>query len=494
MATLGNENRRHRGSESSSAYRLSHCDAQPQRGILASQYNVATWPYDGESLNQGSVSSPFSIIQFAMIVEEEDYHVHTFTQLCSDGRLADVSIADLVTWSKQYPEFAFLSPRTQEWAGQERNIIVCDASLKMMDESTSNTHLSISFDLRTQYDLSGYEALQCTTRFYDDRDMALNNDSLKEENVHCEFVPDNGRLRLAFGSAFWVDRISQYHAMTKDEVDNSLTRLTATQDLFGFQRGSEKAECLLTIFWRFRPTRNSTEAGGLRWRAVTLSDALSIEQRWGGEEHQTIANHGEPISLTSSSINIPFHYHTQSSGLPLDFHAAHHTYATHHPQPPQLSLNTLTSMSISDFDPNTSAVPSTATDYSHHSFAPSTVTDHSFTHETFDFTGGHMTMSGAEAFNPVISMTAYDGFTGQYGFVKQEGFSGLDMTCSVSNAELVHIGVPDTPDSACYPTQATWQHLDFLPQTYEHVGMGGEVYHDGGLGADARLWGMHSPF
>ncbi|KAF2128124.1 hypothetical protein P153DRAFT_387085 [Dothidotthia symphoricarpi CBS 119687] len=487
MATLGNERRRHRGNESSSAYHLTHCHAQPQRGAPASNYsaNVATWPY-APSLNLAPSPNKFSITHFAMVVEDGEHTVCTISELHPSGRLPDLEIADSAAWQIQYPEFDFLSPQIQEWARQDEKILVCDASLNTVVENRANAQLSITFDLHSQCDLSGFKALQCSTRFYDDMDTTPDN-GLSKQNTCCEFDPESGSLQLAFGSAFWVDRMSQYQAMSESEVDSSLMQLTATQNVYGIQQSSGKVERILTILWHFRQTSDTTEVGSVKWRAVTFTPA---ERKWE-EEPQTIVSHHEDLDPTSTPVLY--------QQLPLDF-PTHYAYPVQHPHPPQLSLNTLASMCVPDFDPNASAAPSTATDYSHPSLAPSTATDHSFPSEIYDFSARHMAISGPEAFEPVINMASYDSFgshalAGQ-GF-EQDRFPGLGMACSVDTG-LIHGSVPDTPDSACYPVKAPWLQMDFLPQVYGQVVRGDGVYHDEGMGGhvdvDSGLWNLASPF
>jgi hypothetical protein len=226
----------------------------------------------------------YVVTDFSMIVEGGDQPVHDFTQSIRDGRQQDWHVTDNTMWNRQYPEFAFLQKQADEWTKKCQKVLVCDASIKVLTEARPGAHLSISFDLHSQRDLRLFDSLECTTRFYDDGEMDADplldgphSQDLKEHRTLCEYTPDphgsTGRLRLAFGSRFWVNRMSKYQSLRhKDDslVSRSLMKLTATQDVYGISLSSAP-ECILTILWRFRQTRESDEVGVMKWRAVFFS-------------------------------------------------------------------------------------------------------------------------------------------------------------------------------------------------------------------------------
>jgi transcriptional enhancer factor len=410
----------------------------------------------GLGLHGASEMSPYAVTDFTMMVEDEGQPVHDFTQLSSTGRLQDLNVADNSTWHRQYPEFVFLQKQTEEWTKKQQKVLVCDASIKVMTETRPNAHLSIAFDLHSQRDLRSYESLVCTTRFYDDGKMDAepqfdgpHNHDLKEHRTSCEYTPDphgcSGRLRLAFGSRFWVNRMSKYQSLRhKDEnlVGRSLMKLTATQDVYGVKPNGE-AECVLTILWRFRQTRDSAEVGAMKWRAVSFGAPQSgLKQEWS--EPSPVDDMSEELIDIAPSQSQHQHpsntlYHQPSS---LNQQLLHQAYAVqpYHAQPPQLHIDTLTTWPCSapDLDqPSASAAPSTATD---HSFASIPNLSHSqdtasgFDANDFDFTGGRIDISGA--FSPAI-MAQYDAYPAS----QSNDLSSLNALAGLDHQSLLDMGL-----------------------------------------------------
>lgn len=522
MATKEEDKKRHRGGESSHTYSLGNLRGRhhPQRTASASKYGYnATppqmWPQYGalqsnlalgSGLSEDVSSSPYNITDFTMLVDDDDEPVHHFTQLLANGRLDDLNVTDTTLWRRQYPEFDFLRPQMEDWAKKDRKILVCDASVKIMTEAIPNANLSITFNLQSQQDLSVFESLECTTRFYDsgtrapdpifDGPHALD---LKEHRTPCDYTPDShgttGRLRIAFGSRFWVNRMLKYQSLRhKDEncVKRSLLRLTATQEVYGIKPGTGEAQCVLTILWRFEQTRSSAEVGSMKWRAVSFGNCdPAQEQKWIKEEDHIIPNmeemHDDHEEVMESLVSVPMEtplYH-QSSVLPMEFqhpHATHHAYAvqpTHHHQP-QLSLDILASMQQPDLDHHSASAPTTATatDYSQQSLPSSMChsqdTVASYSHDNdFNFDGGHITIAGA--FEPAINLSAYDSFASQstgldslhaLANIDHDTFAGLGLAVG-ENGELVSIPrgtttLHDSVDAACYSTKPSWHPPNFI--------------------------------
>ncbi|KAJ4316215.1 hypothetical protein N0V94_005563 [Neodidymelliopsis sp. IMI 364377] len=470
MATKDDDKKRHRGREAANSYHLSHLGGRhhaQQRVGNGSKYEYSAsapfWSGHGSmqsplglGLHGASEMSPYAVTDFTMMVEDEGQPVHDFTQLSSTGRLQDLNVADNSTWHRQYPEFVFLQKQTEEWTKKQQKVLVCDASIKVMTETRPNAHLSIAFDLHSQRDLRSYESLVCTTRFYDEGKMdaepqfdGLHNHDLKEHRTSCEYTPDphgcSGRLRLAFGSRFWVNRMSKYQSLRhKDEnlVGRSLMKLTATQDVYGVKPNGE-AECVLTILWRFRQTRDSAEVGVMKWRAVSFGAPQSgLKQEWSdsspvddmSEELIDIAPSQSQHQHPSNTL-----YHQPSS---LNQQLLHQAYAVqpYHAQPPQLHIDTLTTWPCSapDLDqPSASAAPSTATD---HSFASIPNLSHSqdtasgFDANDFDFTGGRIDISGA--FSPAI-MAQYDAYPAS----QSNDLSSLNALAGLDHQSLLDMGL-----------------------------------------------------
>ncbi|XPT02622.1 hypothetical protein M3J09_011734 [Ascochyta lentis] len=521
MATKDEDKKRHRGREAANSYHLSHLGGRhhPQQRVVGGskyEYSASAPFWSGLSslqsslglgLNGAAGTTPYAVTDFTMLVEDGDQPVHDFTQLSRDGRQLDLNVADTLTWNRQYPEFGFLQKQTEEWTKKQQRVLVCDASIKVMTETRPNAHLSIAFDLHSQRDLRPFESLVCTTRFFDDGRMDADpqfdgphHHDLKEHRTSCEYTPDplgcSGRLRLAFGSRFWVNRMSKYQTLRhKDDnlVGRSLMKLTATQDVYGVNT-SGSTECILKILWRFRQTRDSAEVGVMKWRAVSFGSVQSgPKQEWTKPETIDDMN-DELLDITTSQ---PQHsnptntlYHQTSSLGQL----AHHPYAVqpYAPQPPQLHIDTLTTWPCAapDLDqPSASAAPSTATD---HSFASLPNLSHSqdtasgFDANDFDFSGGRIDISGA--FSPAI-MAQYEAFSASQG----TDLSGLNALSGMDHQSLMELGLnandiasitstsglQDTQLSqvpSCYSTKPvpSWGHGTNLISSLENAA---ETYH-----------------
>lgn len=479
MATKDEDKKRHRGREAANSYHLSHLSGRhhPQQRVGGgSKYDYSPsapfWSGLGSlqsslglSLGGATGMAPYAVTDFTMLVEDGDQPVHDFTQLSRDGRQQDLHVADTAIWNRQYPEFAFLQKQAGEWTRKNQKVLVCDASIKVMTETRPNAHLSITFDLHSQRDLQPFDSLVCTTRFYDDGKMNADpqfdgphHNDLKEHRTSCEYTPDphvnTGILRLAFGSRFWVNRMSKYQSLRhKDDnlVGRSLMKLTATQDVYGVN-SSGTAECVLTILWRFRQTRDSAEVGVMKWRAVSFGSPQSgLKQEWTKQD--SIDDIGD--ELLDIATSQPHHssnsiYHQQASLGQL----THHPYAVqpYQSQPPQLHIDTLSTWPCTAPDlstPSASAAPSTATD---HSFASLPNLSHSqdttapgFDANDFDFTGGRIDITGA--FSPAI-MAQYDAFSQSGDLSSLNALAGMDhqslLEMGLSAHDIASIGVAPT--------------------------------------------------
>jgi transcriptional enhancer factor len=529
MATVDDEKKRHRGRESSHAYHVPQMRSRhhSHRATSATKYDYDTptshmWAgpetlpssYALSTRHGGHhpTASPYAVTDFTMFVGIDDQPVHYFTQLASDGRFDDLNVTDTASWRKKYPEFDFLREQMDDWSMQGRNVLVCNASIKVMTESRPKASLSITFNLDTQRDLSIFESIECTTRFYDSGSMApdLQFDGrdahdLKEHRTPCDYRSGphrrNGCLRIAFGSKFWVNRMTKYQNLRlRDEscVSKSLLRLTATQDIYGIKPGTGEAERVLTILWRFTQTRSSAEVGSMNWRAVNFDapQQHSLEQRWNGMKHEAglkledlQGGHQEIMDCTSSASHETSLYQ-QVPQLPLDFvhhhHQPHHGYAVQSTQPqhpPQLHLDVLTSMQP-DFDhAHASAAPSASTDYSQQSLpslshSQSTVGMYAQDPNDFNFDGGHITISGA--FDPTINLHDYEGLGTQNASLDnlhslvgldQDGYN-LGLACA-SGTELVDSAL-QTDNLSCYSTKPSWTAQSNLISSLENAA---EQYH-----------------
>jgi transcriptional enhancer factor len=478
MATKDEDKKRHRGREAASSYHLSHLGGRhhpSQRVGSGSKYDYSAsaplWAGLGSlqsSLGFGygaTGASPYTVTDFTMLVEDADQPVHDFTSLSRDGRQPDLSVTDTALWHRQYPEFTFLQKQTDDWAKKHQKVLICDASIKVMTETRPKAHLSIAFDLHSHRDLRPFDSLVCTTRFYDDGKMDADQQfdgphhhDLKEHRTSCEYTPDphgcSGRLRLAFGSRFWVNRMSKYQTLRhKDDnlVGRSLMKLTATQDVYGISP-SGGAECILTILWRFRQTRDSVEVGQMKWRAVSFGALQTgLKQEWTKQE--SLDDMDSDLLDMATAQSQPAHQSLYDPQTALG-QLAHQAYAVQpyhtQPQPPQLHIDTLTSWPCTAPDlstPSASAAPSTATD---HSFASLPHMSHSqdtapgFDANDFDFTGGRIDISGA--FSPAI-MASYDAFSASQGDAlgNPNAFRGMDqqslLDMGLSMADIAAFGV-----------------------------------------------------
>lgn len=436
--------------------------------------------------------SPYAITDFTMLVGDDGQPVHYLTQLSSNGRNPDLNVTDTESWRRQYPEFDFLRSQTEEWTKMDRKVLVCDASIKVMTEARPNASLDIIFNIHSQRDLSVFDSLECTTRFFDSGDIAPDPHDLKEYRASCEYRPDphgpSGSFQIAFGSRFWVNRMGKYQTMRhKNEsgISRSLLRLTATQDVYGIKPGTGEAQCVMTILWRFSQTRSSAEVGSMTWRAVSFGNChtVAVEQKWIKQEDfmgtnvEDITGGHEEVMDSSASDPIEASLYHQ---LPLDFqhpHTNHHTYAvqpSHALQTAPLTLDILASMAP-DLESHSASAPTTATatDYSQQNLALSHSQDSvpTYSHDNdFDFNGGHITITGN--FDSAINLAGYDSFASQgsgleglhaLAGLEGDGFAGLGLAVNANN-ELVTVsdGMQDPADMACYSTKPNWNHTTLI--------------------------------
>jgi transcriptional enhancer factor len=449
----------------------------------------------------GQEEAPYTFTEFRMGVDAFGQSIHNFCQLSSNSRLPDFNGSDTTSWHKQYPELNF--HRTDEL--KKRHVLVCDASIKIMTmERPKDADLNINFSLRSQVDLSVYDALECRTRFFEGKNPADQLDEhkrkVKETRTEaCYSHKQQGRLRLTFGANFWAQHLQKLSIMLRragEEEQNSrvkyealvrreLQYMTAAQDIYGVKDG--EATCVLTLLWRFNQTRISHEPGRVKWRVV---DFGRRERRRAREEAADSRHSMEALlpMVSSSSSTIPSIPTSASSlypSLSLDFQ--HQAFAQH---PPPLDLDALglDSMSSDFSHPNSATAPSLTTDYSQTNSLPSIAhcQDMSMSQahaeypdtNDFEFNGGHITISGC--LEPAINLGAYESFGSQHphGQIlnpihsiaglehhdphQHENDSFGDLSLGVSMA-------------SCYPTKPSWSHPSLVSQL-ENVAE--EVYSD----------------
>jgi transcriptional enhancer factor len=487
-----------------------HGRQHAQRTDLPTKYEYSTssphvWPQHGGpqpdlTLSFGPdsdpLSSPFTVTRFEMIVESDHQSVHCLTQMHSNGRLGSFEVLDLASWRRQYRDLDFLLSETESWMRSGRKVLVCTASIGSMAGVPSDADLITTFDLDSHVDLSTYDHLECMTRFYEDQDDAVDAqfDSTKqyreEERTSCEYQSglqgSKGVLRVDFGAQTWIRQMREYQYMRhrdEEDVREPLQYLTATQDIYGIVSQAGKAQCLLTVLWRFNQTENSAEVGSMEWRSVNFASCRSAaEERWCHEtEHKTEDVEDMEVGHEKTANNPMFtppdvtSYH-QASQLPPDFaqtHVTRHPYETephHHHQPPSLSIDILGSMQP-DLDHLDSSAATTTTEFSQQSFALSHTQGMgpSNTHSNdFDFNCSHIPISGA--FDSTMNMPVYGSFPNQsaglgglhtLAGLEHDEFSTMGLAIG-ENGQLVPVDTSnDLHDStilSCYSTKPHWQH------------------------------------
>lgn len=507
---------RHRHA-SHSKYNASQADSglHSNFGKLPSSLALARLQADHED-------PPFTVANFDMFVEVAKRHVHDFTQLRSNGRQDDLYVTDVNSWHKQYPEFRFHNTDDLE----KHQVIVCDATIKVMTmERPADADLAITFDLRSEMDLLGYESLECRTQFFENGKVADQSEGgrgherkVKHTRTHAEFHAQHSLLRVKFGSKFWAHQMQKLgHLLAKAAsqpeqasrihyesiVRRELQHMTSVQTIYGIKDGESK--CLLTILWRFSQTRTSNEAGRMTWRIATF--ATNSEKRWAKEEELDLIRnakeliHTQPPSAPLLSLPTSNH-HSMYPSLPLDFSNPFNNHT------PQLDLDSLTALDgmHTDFSqPDSATAPSLATDYSQAHSLPSLSHSHdtgvSVNHSgdfgdanDFDFNGGHITIAGC--LEPAINLGAYEPYNGalhpslhtQTTLPNLSSLTGLvdATTAGLSDASFNDLGMGVSLGAAnCYATKPSWQHPSLISQlesAAEAFGvgdlMGGE---DGGM-------------
>lgn len=513
---LGHLRSRHYPSSSSSKYQNSQ-NSEPYSqayGLVPSSRS-----YGGvQPQDTTDAEAPFSVTHFALLVLDKNRQpVHCVTQLADNPRLPDLNIIDIASWRKQYPELSF--HRTEEW--KERQVLVCQASIKIMTESElSAAELAIPFHITALNDQSMLEPWQCRTRFYDNGELANQSGTkkhIKTETLgNCEFASSTSRM-LWFGSKFWAHRLSELRerlrsarmqeeqsAKTKLEsgVRHSLQYMTAVQDIYCTKVETKEQHCFLTILWRFHQTRTSSEPGRMTWRVVNFPPPA--QQPWiKGEELDSA--HDLKLIINSTSSEMP---RCVYPSLPLELS---HQPFEHHPL--QLDLESLTNIpfdGLHDFShPNSAIAPSMGTDYSQTHSLPSLTHSHETgatePHEyqdanDMDFHGVHIHMHLGSA----INFGAYENYgTNTPSLNPLNPITSLDHAHSDAAFGDMGLGVAM---ASCYPSKP-WHYSDLVSrmegaaeqtQSLTHqttsgadiVGHG--VLHDGQLGQG--VWKLQTGF
>ncbi|KAH7138505.1 TEA/ATTS domain family-domain-containing protein [Dendryphion nanum] len=429
--------------------------AQVTKRNYDSQGGIESWPGYGSlssSRMLATLEPPFAVTNFSIVVHRQgqEQATHCLTQLAPSPRLGDIKFTENKSWHNQYPELRFLS--TDGW--KERQILVCDASIKVMTErGPQDGMLSVNYYIQSQDDLSHLKPLHCKTRFYDRGEIQdqLEKISGKEKVVketvgECEFSPDTGHATMTFGSRFWSRRTTllgeklRRARMTEDRLQQSrleikvrreVQDMTAVQDVYGVNKDTGETHCFLTILWRFELTRTSHESGKTTWRVAKFTPPpLSMPQTWIKDELESMKDLKTILNSTGEE-SPPSGY----PPLPLDL--SHPTFVHH---PPALDLDSLSHMGLDNLDdfsnPNSASAPSLSIDYSQtQSLASLTHSQdangaHHQSHDflepnDLDFHGGHINLRFLE---PAINFGTYENYASMHPIAPPlSSIPGLDQ-------------------------------------------------------------------
>jgi transcriptional enhancer factor len=499
--------------------------AQRTESVTKPEYSTSSphvWPHHSGPQSDLTLSSgperdptlsPFAVTDFKVLVDDDHQPVHCSAQMQLNGRLDSSDVVDLASWHLRYAEFGFLQSEAEDWIRSGRRILVGTASADLMTEVRPDADLTIIFDLHSHLDLSGYEHLECMTRFCNHDEIAVGSRSppesarpyQKEARTSCEYRPDSqgsqGTLRIKFNAHPWLIQMRKHQNMRdilQGNVGGLLQRMTARQDIYGVVADTGETQCLITVLWRFKLTKSSSEVGNIEWRSISLASCEPVaEERWyQGAEYKT-GNLGDmgtghertPVVLASTTTDVTPYY--QADQLPLDLshtYRSHRTYQTeaHHGyQPPPLSIDILGSMQSGSDHLDTSAA-TTATEFSRPSFAsshtPGMVSPNIHGND-FNFDSGHIVISGA--FESTSNTSTYGSFLSQSaGLEDLHTLAGLDhdefATMGISIAEHGQLFPLDastnlhhSADPACYSAKPAWQHAHLT----SHLDNGAEQFH-----------------
>ncbi|KAF1955240.1 hypothetical protein CC80DRAFT_493178 [Byssothecium circinans] len=465
----------------------------------------------------------YTVNDFGIFVEAglHKQRVHCYTECSGNSRQSDINVCDTTSWHKQFPEFNF--HRTDDL--KNRNVLVCDASIKVMTtERPTGADLSIVFDLRSKLNLAKYDALECSTRFFDngkpldqvdEYDRKVKHTSTTAEFYPAYYLSHEGLLRVKFGASFWAGQMQKMGNMLRKAgeeeqstrlkyesiVRKELQYMTAAQDIFGMRDGVKK--CFLTILWRFNQTRTPNEAGRMIWRVVDFGGRRERERR--GHEVKEAMDELEKDLLTmptssSSPGLVSLSTNTTSSmypSLPLDFTHQPFTHPHHGPAPLDLDGLGLETMTSDFSNPNSATAPSLSTDYlqshslpslSHHSQDLGVVTQqtneyHDGVGNEFDFNGGHIQISAC--LEPAINLGAYESYsTHAQGYAGLPSIADLDHELQTATSSQTHnhqhhqhhadsfsdfanldaVSASMNSMSSCYATKPSWHHPGLIPQ------------------------------
>ncbi|KAF2751186.1 hypothetical protein M011DRAFT_473694 [Sporormia fimetaria CBS 119925] len=434
--------------------------------------------------------------------------LHYVTRLAELSRLRDQHFADLSMWHKQYPELNFHD--TEKW--KDRQVLVCHASLDLMEKQPSGAHLGIQYVLDAHRELGILEPLHCRTRFYD------NTERVHDDVKKCDYASDTS-YRLPFGSQFWVHRLNKLRkdllfarsredhvAARKHEsqVQRSLQYMTAIQDIQGTRHDTGEEQPLLTVLWRFTFARTLDGPGRVTWRAVHFP--TQAFNSWDGKAEDIEMSEDLGLmpsvypSLPPELYNVSF----QHCLSPLDLESLAHV--------PMEALN--------DFsNPASATAPSLATDYSQPqsllSLAHSQDTHMDQTQDyqdanNIDFHGGSIAIQ----LGPPIDLDGFETYNDMHAASLHQ-LSALDPNGQAGSQGFGHFNQLDggmsVPMTNCYPVKQ-WHFNDIISRmegaaenlhslnlqphatsVEEHGIVGPGILHSTQLGQDG-LWKLQSGF
>jgi transcriptional enhancer factor len=385
--------------------------------------------------------APFSIHNFALwVTDKEGRPVHHLSKLSDSPRSADSIVTDMDCWHRQFPELKFHN--TDAW--RHRQLLVCDASIKIMSEMIPNSHLHVELDLETVGNLSAFSTMRCETRFYDRGIVAQQQDKFgrktTETRVNFNVENSKGRALIPFGSKFWVTRMHSQTTRLKKAANDRDAKSKVEL------RNREELQSLTAA-----QARTDSDAGAMTWRVINFR--IGEEQRWNETENMTMED------LLESNGDVPAPVYPDIS---FDF-----TDPSFEQPPPPLDLEVLTGTALegmSDFsNPNSTTVPSLATDYSQNHSVPSIVCSQDcFPHQHeyhnpngVDFGHGHINL----CLEPAINLDAYET---NCRFAPP--MAPLDPLASLEQAPGNVFADMDVSEvlTNCCPTKPTWPYHDLV--------------------------------
>ena len=318
----------------SSAYRGSLPNIMlPSDQHLAGMNLTGNCSESPDHLHMGEIRKPYAsaieLAHFDMFIQDKSTmpptHIHRITSLPSSGerpRRSPAQLPDRTITSSRLLELSLpnLARLWQEGSlSPDTQVIWVKASIQFMTSKIpEHAELAIQFELSNAHgsdnicELDNFDIFECETTFYQTQDGDRDSQQLYQSRKSLEYDREYKRLgNVPFGSEFWARRFMETGTKLREvqrirkkpstmtssrqtdparearqleqQVRDSVSKLTAVQEIFGIQTGpgdSKTSLKLLVACWSFEQAASGRE-GEMTWQNVILPPLVDSAVHFG---------------------------------------------------------------------------------------------------------------------------------------------------------------------------------------------------------------------